>query len=335
MKINHMILMILTILELHFLIASVEAFNNGEIIESDEATDYNFLFAILTRNGTLETFTYKCTATAISRNVLITAAHCFNNYWKLDPKERQNNTFYIYPAKHRLNLNNFEETLKGSIPINMNDVKKHPDYVKEETCPTYDIATITIKNIPVILRTIPLCADFYPKGKAISLIKAGFQAQSKNEPHIMNYGIFEIENNPNKCENNTYIRNNDTQFCTTSRNSYHTEGGDSGAPLLANTTHPSCLMGVVSCGVRMYTIFARPTKNDIWKELFLSESNITTIDTMIDTTLYYHIVIIIILILIVSIMSFFLFPKHYTTQTTPLLELRHLTVRELVDVLPS
>ncbi|XP_055377368.1 serine protease gd [Condylostylus longicornis] len=107
-------------------------YKNGELIRGS----WPWLAAIYVNNYT--SLTYICGGTIISKNIVLTAAHCFHIY----QKKYNANEVLVFLGRH--NLQNWNED--GSSISTIDNIFIHPDYDNNLSSYDADIAVVILKN---------------------------------------------------------------------------------------------------------------------------------------------------------------------------------------------
>lgn len=223
---------------------------------------------------------FKCGATLVSRNAVITAAHCL----KFDSHTMSINEIMIILGKH--NLDDFSEA--GSQTMYAKDIIVHPDFMTKDTSFDADIAIILLKRPVQYSQYIrPLCVfselvQHFPgeTGTVIGWGKDHLEGTIKSYPSTIEMSLVSDAVCLRSHESFQYITSNRT-FCAGNANWTGPCNGDSGGPLMFKRGGKWFLKGIVSaspidvethsCDLRTYVVFTDVTKFLTWIKRHIRE----------------------------------------------------------------
>lgn len=229
------------------------------------------------RKGSTE---FKCGATLVARNAVITAAHCV----KFDSYIMTPNELVIIVGKH--NLDDFSEY--GSQTMYVKDIIVHPDFMTKDASFDADIAIILLTRPVQYSQYIrPLCvfSEETPNvpgemGTVIGWGKDHLEGTIKTYPNTIEMSLVSDTTCLRAHESFQYITSNRT-FCAGNANWTGPCNGDSGGPLMFKRNGKWFLKGIVSaspidvethsCDLRTYVVFTDVTKFLPWIKKHIRE----------------------------------------------------------------
>ncbi|XP_063708617.1 serine protease gd-like [Culicoides brevitarsis] len=251
------------------------------IFGGDEASRGQFPWlAALYRKRKKGSTEFKCGATLVSRNAVITAAHCL----KFDSHVMPVNEIVVILGKH--NLDDFSET--GSQTVYAKDIILHPDFMSKDTSFDADIAIILLKRHVQYSQYIrPLCifsevTKHHPgeKGTVIGWGKDHLEGTIKSYPSTIEMQLVSDATCLRAHESFQYITSSRT-FCAGNANGTGPCSGDSGGPLMMKRRGKWFLKGIVSaspidvethsCDLKTYVVFTDVTKFLPWIKRHIRE----------------------------------------------------------------
>uniref|UniRef100_A0A336MBZ6 CSON009297 protein n=1 Tax=Culicoides sonorensis TaxID=179676 RepID=A0A336MBZ6_CULSO len=223
---------------------------------------------------------FKCGATLVSNNAVITAAHCV----KYDSYTMSINEIVVILGKY--NLDDFSES--GSQTAYAKDIIVHPDFMSKDTSFDADIAIILLKRPVQYTQYIrPLCIFSEilrnspgEKGTVTGWGKDSLEGTIKSYPSLIEMSLVSDATCLRAHESFQYITSNRT-FCAGNANWTGPCNGDSGGPLMLKRAGKWFLKGIVSaspinvetnsCDLRTYVVFTDVTKFLPWLKRHIRE----------------------------------------------------------------
>lgn len=223
---------------------------------------------------------FKCGATLVSQNAVITAAHCL----KFDSHTMSVKEIVIILGKH--NLDDFSEV--GSQTMYAKDIIIHPDFMSKDTSFDADIAIILL-NKPVqynqYIRPLCIFSELTPhfpgeKGKVIGWGKDHLEGTIKSYPSTIEMSLVSDATCLRAHESFQYITSSRT-FCAGNANGTGPCSGDSGGPLMSKRSGKWFFKGIVSaspidvethsCDLKTFVVFTDVTKFLPWIKRHIRE----------------------------------------------------------------
>lgn len=225
---------------------------------------------------------FKCGASLIAKNAIITAAHCI----KFESEVMLLNEVVVILGKH--NLDDFSET--GSQTHYAKEIIKHPDFMTNDASFDADIAIIILKNPVTYSQHIrPLC---------LWESNVGFKHTAGETGSVVGWGKDELEGSvkslPSKLEmqivsDTTCLRSHESfrhitskrTFCAGNANYTGPCNGDSGGPFMMKRGGKWFLKGIISaspidvetrsCDLSTYVVFTDVVKFIPWIRKYIKE----------------------------------------------------------------